>query len=96
MQAVRQRTVYKAPLLRDLGRVERLTMGNNGSSWDGCWTYTQRGLGNDSFGPATGKGNPNPNGNGNGGGDSNGGGNGMKPCDIPRNYHPGPPGLLKK
>lgn len=92
MQAPRYR--YSAPRLTPYGRVARLTMGNNGSSWDGTHSYTQHGKGNNSFGPATGKGNPNPNGNGNGGGNGNGTGNGQKPY-YPPNYHPGPPGQMK-
>ena len=41
------RLPYNRPEVEDLGRVSRLTMGNNGSSLDGNCTMTQHGIGND-------------------------------------------------
>ena len=38
---------YVAPTLEVIGDVERITMGNNGSSIDGNGSLTQRGQGND-------------------------------------------------
>lgn len=70
MRSEVSRRSYQVPTCAPRGTVERVTMGHGGSSWDGTCTFTQRGSGNDSFGPAVGHGDSN--GNGNGGGDNNG------------------------
>lgn len=44
---------YAPPSLLSLGRVERMTMGQNGSSLDGPGTFDQTGMGNNGPGDPT-------------------------------------------
>lgn len=51
---------YAAPKLLILGSVERMTMGNNGSSLDGQGTFDQLGMGNNPACPSSGPCDPTP------------------------------------